>query len=221
MSLAPSDWSVVVVGRWNRAILTPAGIGKRIFKLPEGTPLEVMIAIDAIAPPLVKHDKMVVVTASDRLTVQPEIHRFDEMIRACDLASNAVKSLPETPLIAVGFNVKYTTQGYVEAIDRALASEIDDRASDAQYKIIERQVHRAYEWKTGKLNVVVTLADNETRSIALNFELQSDSREKHLDWLASTSPPLLVEVQKVIGSILQITPEEITYEQANQSNDHT
>lgn len=217
MPLAPKEWSVVVVGRWNRAILTPAGIGKRVFKLPEGTPLEVMIAIDAIAPPLVKHDKMVVVAASDRLTVQPEICSFDELVRACTLAGNAVRSLPETPLIAVGFNIKYTTHGYFEAIDRALASELDDRASDAQYRIVERQVHRAYEWERGKINAVAALADDGTRSIALNFELQSDSHSHHLEWLGHAAPAIQSEVQKVIGSVLQVPPEDITYEQANHN----
>ena len=217
MTLAPKEWSVVVVGRWNRAILTPAGIGKRVFQLPEGTPLEVMIAIDAIAPPLVKHDKMVVVAASDRLTVQPEICSFDELARACTLASAAVRSLPETPLIAAGFNIKYTTQGYFEAIDLALASELDDRASDVQYKIVERQVHRAYEWENGKINVVAALTDDGVRSIALNFDLRSDSHPNHLEWLGYAAPAIRMEVQKVIGSVLQVPTEDITYEQADEN----
>ncbi len=217
MPLAPKEWSVVVVGRWNRAILTPAGIGKRVFQIPEGTPLEVMIAIDAIAPPLVKHDKMVVVAASDRLTVQPEICNFDELMKACTLASNAVKSLPETPLLAVGFNIKYTTERYFEPIDRVLISELDDLASDAHYDIVERQVHRAYKWGKGKINFVAALTDDGARTVALNFELHSDSHSNHLDWLGHAPNAIQSEVEKIIGSVLQVPAEDISYEQAVQN----
>lgn len=217
MPLVPKEWSVVVVGRWNRAILTPAGIGKRVFQLSEGTPLEVMIAIDAIAPPLVKHDKMVIVAASDRLTVQPEICTFDEVVRACTLAANAVRSLPETPLIAVGINIKYATEGYFEAIDRALASDLDDRASDMQYTILEREVHRTYKWGKGKINSVAALADDGLRSIALNFELHSESHESHLEWLGLADSAILKEVQNVVGSVLKVPAEDIDYEQSIQN----
>ena len=217
MPLTPKEWSVVVVGRWNRAILTPAGIGKRIFKLPEGTPMEVMIAIDAIAPPLVKHDKMVVVAASDRLTIQPEICSFDELMKACDLASSAVKSLPETPLLAVGFNIKYTTEGYFEPVDRVLVSELDDLASDAHYGILERQVHRAFKWGEGKINFVAALTDDGARTVALNFELHSDSSQEHIDWLGHAPNAIKIEVQKIIGSVLQVPAEDINYEQATQN----
>jgi hypothetical protein len=217
MPLTPKEWSVVVVGRWNRAILTPAGIGKRVFKLPEGTPMEVMIAIDAIAPPLVKHDKMVVVAASDRLTIQPEICSFDELMKACTLASSAVTSLPETPLLAVGFNLKYTTKGYFEPIDRVLVSELDDLASDAQYSILERQVHRAYKWDKGKINFVTALTEDDARTVSLNFELNSDSSQDHIDWLGHAPAEIKIQVQKIIGSVLQVPEEDVNYEQATQN----
>jgi len=146
--LIPADWSVVVVGRWNRAILTPAGIGKRVLGVDAGTPLEVMVAIDAIAPPLVKHDKMTVVADSDRLTIQLAVCAFDELVRACSLARNALKQLPETPLAAVGFNVRYIASDFCEALDAVLKSDLDDRASDAGYRILDRQNRKLSDEKS-------------------------------------------------------------------------
>jgi len=72
MALNPEDWSVVTVARWNRAILTPAGIRQRLFKREEAGPVEVLVPIDLLAPPQVKLDNMTVVANWDRLTVLPE-----------------------------------------------------------------------------------------------------------------------------------------------------
>ena len=30
------DWGVIIPGRWNQAILTPAGIAKYVFDMPVG-----------------------------------------------------------------------------------------------------------------------------------------------------------------------------------------
>ncbi len=35
--LEPFDWNVVVAGAWNRALLTPAWLQKRVFKDTEAT----------------------------------------------------------------------------------------------------------------------------------------------------------------------------------------
>ncbi len=54
------DWDVVVVGFWNPAILTPAGIWKRLFELEQGTPVELEVPIDGLAPYRVSHEEITV-----------------------------------------------------------------------------------------------------------------------------------------------------------------
>jgi hypothetical protein len=54
MELEPFDWNVVIAAYWNRAILTPNGIAKRLFKIPEGTAMEVEVPVDLLEPPQVK-----------------------------------------------------------------------------------------------------------------------------------------------------------------------
>jgi len=219
--LIPNDWSVVVVGRWNRAILTPAGIGRRVFRVPPDTPLGVLIALDVIAPPLVKHDNMTVVADNDRLTIQTSVCAFEDLARACSLAANALRELPETPLTAVGFNVKYMASDYVEAIDAVLASDLDDRASDAGYRIRERQIHRSLEHNAGRINILAAVSDDGVRSVMLNFDLQSDSREQHLDWLSQNAVSISTEVHKVLEKLFQIPAGDIEYEAADRIADNS
>jgi hypothetical protein len=52
----PFNWDVVIVGFWNRAILTPNGIAKRLFKLPEGSGIEVLVPVNSLEPSQVKHN---------------------------------------------------------------------------------------------------------------------------------------------------------------------
>ena len=40
MPAEPFSWNAVVVGAWNIAILSPDGVRRRLFDLPEGTPIE-------------------------------------------------------------------------------------------------------------------------------------------------------------------------------------
>lgn len=220
MPLKPAEWSVVVVGRWNRAILTPAGLGKRVFKVPEGTPLEVMVAIDAIAPPQVKYGGMLVIAGSDRLLVQPTLSTFEKLTEAFTLARNALEELPETPVIAVGFNVKYQTGDYVEAIDGVLATDLDDRASDAGYEIADRGIHRSMKRQNGKVNISATQDEGGMRSVMINFDLKSDDPLKHQEWLNANADSVKEEVKRVVQEILKIPEAEIEYESQDRADNN-
>ena len=50
MLLEPGDWNVVIVGHWNRAILTPQGIATRLLQLPPETEIGIEVPMDAIGP---------------------------------------------------------------------------------------------------------------------------------------------------------------------------
>jgi len=212
MKLLPTDWNVIVVGRWNRAILTPAGIGKRVFKLEEGTPLEVQIAIDALAPPKVKYEGMTVIAGSDRLIIQPSVLTFEELERACKLAINAIDDLPQTPFVAVGYNVRYASVGCIDEVDEVIAAPIDEHASDAKYTILERNLSRSMKHKDGKLNIAATISEDQSRNIALNFETQSNDPDALKDWLTVETNDLASKIETIIETVLHIPTDKIEYE---------
>jgi hypothetical protein len=212
MQLEPVDWSVVVIGRWNRAILTPAGIGQRLFRVEEGTPLEVLIAIDALGPPIVKHNGLTVVAGSDRLIVQPDALNRDGVAKSCEIARNAISSLPETPLSAVGINLKYRCEDYFDPIDNAFTTEIDTRATERGLNRIESQLQQSYNFESGRVNVIIAIGEDGKRSLAFNFEWQTNRKDDHLNWLATSFDTLTSLMTKVTEQILQIPKSEIKYE---------
>ena len=212
MKLEPFEWSVVVIGRWNRAILTPAGIGQRLFQVKEGTPLEVQIAIDQLGPPLVKYDGLMVVAGSDRLIVQPELPNRASLKKACNIARNAITSLPETPLSAIGININYACTDYFEQIDNVFQNQIDLKANQLELIRIENQLQNSYQFQSGRVKVIITHGEDEKRLLAFNFELQNDQKEAHLAWLDTSFELLLSLITKVSEDLLEIPKSEIQYE---------
>ncbi|MBN2373783.1 hypothetical protein JXL19_08350 [bacterium] len=76
MGLNPYDWNVVVAGYWNRAILTPAGIARRLFGLEPNIPVMIEVPIDGLAPYRVTHEDLTVTAVMGRLTIYANTPSF-------------------------------------------------------------------------------------------------------------------------------------------------
>ena len=211
MTLKPTDWSVVTAARWNRAILTPAGIRERVFGLGDGT-VEVLVPIDLLAPPQVRLEGITVVANWDRLIVQPNPGHcsFSELDRARRLSTNALESLPETPLNAVGVNVVYSSDGPVEQLREALRSDLDERFFDSNYSFNGRTISRIVPWKDGAINLSIEEnADQDIYTVKFNFERKSVERAHHLEWLEIPILEVQDQVTQILVTCLQIPEETI------------
>ena len=209
--LTPSEWSVGVVGRWNRAILTPSGIARRLFKLDEGIPVEVLVPLDVVAPYQVKHQGLVVLAASDRLIVHPEEKTYHGLKSAMEVGHVAVDALPETPLAAVGININYACEESLHALrDITFHVPWDDRLSDAGYEVHARELSRSIVWREGTINFSVSEVDGSRYDLRFNFDRKSTSVEEHKAWLQTSTDDMEKEVSKILLDCVGLTKEEIT-----------
>lgn len=208
MALKSIKWTVVVLGRWNPAIFTPAGIRSRFFGLAEETPIEVMVALDDIVPNKSRHDEMVVWADQQRLAVELEKCDFPTLKRAIDRVLSIMGSLPETPMSAVGVNVNYE----VEADDHRLLDLVgggpDGRLSDAGYEIAGRQIVRTLKIDKGVVNLVVKAA--EEWRVLLNFEYRSKTRTELQEWLAALAGTVEAHTHKLLEPVVGFSAGEIT-----------
>ncbi|MEM7469434.1 MAG: hypothetical protein AAF387_21490 [Pseudomonadota bacterium] len=205
MPLKPVDWSVIVLGSWNRAILTPAGIGLRILEVPEGTPLEVLIAVDAIAPPKVSHDDTIITAHSSRLTVEPKDLYYPNLDKARGLASKALNALPETPVRAVGVNVNYVIEDEECAVsDEIFSKELDNRLSDIALEIKNWDFGRTISWEDGLVNISESLDENGEHHVNFNFERKSNNQADLLEWLKIPISNVEQFVKSYFENILEI-----------------
>ena len=142
MPMVPVEWSVVIVGRWNRGILTPTGIITRLFEEPLGTPFSVEVPADAIGPPRVHHAGLMVTADWGRLVVELEENNFAQLGKAAAIAVIAIESLPVTPISAAGFNICYRTSlddPKATQVVAAMAQNWDVQLERAGHSVVSRE----------------------------------------------------------------------------------
>jgi len=197
MTFEPFDWNVVIVGYWNRAILTPAGIGRRLFGLEEGTPVLVEVPMDGLGPHRVKHNGLTVIAETGRLVVHTDASEYDFLDRARQAAVLAIKSLPETPLSAVGFNVRVRIKEPTDKLLTLLTAGVDNSLSDADFKIQSRSLRRRLLFQRGVLNL--EMEHDENFRVVLNFERQSSKKNDLIEWLRIP----IIEIEDVVANVFE------------------
>lgn len=202
----------MVVGRWNPSILTPAGIAKRLFQLPENTPIEVSLAIDVMLPPVVTHDNLRVRCGHQTLIIEPLTNTYADLERARQLAQNALESLPETPVSAAGINVRYSYEDADESLTRVqeiITADLDGLISSLTHKITKRAVMRTMPILDGQLNLSVSEDEQGHVQLQFNFEYSSPEGTKQRGWLSKPIDDFKKEVRTIITKALEFN-EELT-----------
>ena len=201
MVLQPADWGVVIVGRWNRAILTPNGIAKRLFKLGEEKQVRVAVPLDGVSPYLVGHpsQQIVVMTDESRLLVQVEKPVYDELGNAMMAGVNAMIALPETPVTAAGYNINFHSKELTPEMAALLVAEPEKSLVDAGFSTVARTVGRSLEHDEGRLNVTVSGEDGFT--VSLNFHRSSEVIDELRQWLQTPVEHVKQTVERVLAAL--------------------
>lgn len=217
MNIEPLNWSVVIAGYWNQAILTPAGIAYRLFKKPEGTPIQVEIPLDGIAPYRVRDGSIVVMGQQKKLLISTEPPSYENLQRALEIADIALKELPETPVYAAGVNILYKIEDISEIILKYMTSEIDEALSDKSYQIVTRILRRSINWRQGKLNLEITYDEQSLGGISLNFERQSKKINDLIEWVNTPIEKIKSTTQEILEKVLMLPTEEVNNEQPDRT----
>lgn len=213
MAILASNWTVVVVGFWNRAILTPSGIGTRLFKVDEKTPVEVFVPLDSIAPYRVRHNGIVVMAASDRLLVEPRRNNYADLCEAMRIAQTALNDLPQTPFFAAGFNIVFQSESPCEALKELAKHDWDEQLSDkGGYEIVGRQLGRSLARQGGTINASVTQEQDLSFKVNLNFDRKSQKVDELTAWLDVSPEGLKAEVHKLLIDCIGISEEDVKYD---------
>jgi hypothetical protein len=214
MPLEPRDWNVVVIGRWNRAILTPQGIASRLFQLPPETEIGIEVPMDAIGPYRVSHGDLVIMVSSTQLIVEATENNFASLQRAMRIAHRAMLSLPETPVFAAGFNIRCQGSGEDDLLAPLLAAtelRWDQQFVQAGYPISRRDVTWVVDWQDGKISVnLVRDQHDRLLRVNLNFE-RAGNRDHLLAWVARPVEEVRVQTQRIFTDVLNLQMEAVEW----------
>jgi len=202
----PYDWNVVLLGAWNLAILTPEGVAKRVFELPPGTPVEVQVAIDQLAPLRVIYGQQMVIPSKDTLLIQPEISNITSLSIATAAAARVLVSLPETPVRAAGINFRYKYDTIPASLQNYLGSPLDNALAETDFSTTARQLKRTMSWKGQSLNLDITEDQGPSCKIEFNFHNPSTDSSALAEWMKEL-PAMASTVEKLVSEIFQIQVE--------------
>jgi len=208
MAIEKFDWNVVVIGYWNPAILTPRGIARRLFALEEGTPVMVEVPMDGLAPHRVRHEGMIVTAEGGRLSIMTEDQTLPELARAKGLATRAIRNLPETPLTAAGYNLRFRVDDPPGALLDATATTLDNSLSDAEFQIAQRTIRRSLEYHDGRLNLEITQTGEAETRVEFNFHRQCSEVDGLCSWLEMADDTIRGDVLRVMREVLHFELDE-------------
>jgi len=214
MSLQPFNWSVVILGRWNLAILTPARISKKIFKLKPQTQVKVAVPIDGISPYLVEHptQKIRVEIDVSRLVINLTQINYQALQDAMLAGVNALKWLPETPISAAGFNVNFQTKSPTPNMAKLYCNAtFDNQLAELGHSITSWALTRSVSYNTGLLNIAVS-GNPDYFELSCNFHRKSNENQDLIEWLEIAVSDVETQVTEVLKK-LNLDLEEIKDEQ--------
>lgn len=216
MDFKASDWNVVIVGRWNPAILTPGGIKKFVFKMEEADKVEVAVPLDGLSPYLVKHPEknITVIIDVNRLLIKLENEDYQSLCYAMEAGVNALESLPQTPFIAAGFNVRFNAGESPTEILDICTSTIDAKMGELGHTISARGISRTINYGDGNLNININHINNKSE-VLFNFHRNSNKKDELVSWLKTDVIAIQTEVEKIINK-LNIKIEELVNENDGQ-----
>ena len=202
------DWNAVVLGAWNRAILTPSGIATKLFQLSEGTPVEVLVPIEGLGYPKVSHGGLTATANSTRLIIEVDRCDFTSLRRAMDTARTALDALPETPVSAAGYNIRYKGPS-LDTVFPEITEASMNLFSDMGYRIRSNSVELQVEFRTGTINVKGLIDSAGDLTLGFNFHKDSNQKDELIAWFMTPISEIEGEIEKLVSTLGLTTKERV------------
>jgi hypothetical protein len=173
-----NKWTLVLAGRWNQHILTPAWVGKNIFGTPK-------IEIETMIGPTVggvRYTTPNVRLIPSDVNLVVAARRADDETLECmeEVALKLLEFLPHTPLNAYGINFGFRREELGEGLASVFRLSDVGELTSAGASILGTEISRALQFADSKeiLNLKFTVERDTGGLVAhLNYHNQVGSAE--------------------------------------------
>ncbi|WP_419660491.1 uncharacterized protein Dvar_08510 [Desulfosarcina variabilis str. Montpellier] len=153
MKIIGDSLSVIIVGKWNRYILTPEWVAEKIFNNEE---LEVQLPINRpeLAPRYKSPDNIFFLPAVHKCQfMAQEPHSDEKLARMSSCVRSLVTILEHTPVTALGVNIVFEEESHnfdmLELFDLADS----DRCAEAGLSTNKTEIKRQFSFENHVLNL--------------------------------------------------------------------
>jgi hypothetical protein len=142
---AISDWTVVIPGSWNVAILNPNWVATELFQTAE-----VQVEIRILGPEFefrYRHEQVTIVPRTSRVMFVMADDSATTLASVESTASRLLQLLPRTPVSAIGVNFGFTENEVPSALAEMFSLLDDNALGDRQLEILETSISRKIPWR--------------------------------------------------------------------------
>lgn len=199
MQALTSEWSIVLVGSWNVAILNPNWLATEIYA-QEQVHVDVMIA--GMNPAIrVRHGRTIITPHSDRVTISCTEATGDAIAEAEQVAVTLLRKLPVTPLAAIGANFAFTVADPPEALTKVFNFNDRQALVSAEASVISADVVRKMSIKDQIANLRLQQVEDGTMNIYLNFHTDVLSSNEAVAAIDNKSKDFLTLSLQTMGAL--------------------
>jgi len=205
------QWSLVIAGRWNTAILSPGWLAKEVFQQAE---IGIMFPVLGFGPIVYQAEDIKIIVSNDSLVFAPQ-KDTDEILRRIESAAKHIlDTLHHTPIMAFGQNFHYIVEGLPAPLTDVLHFSDTERLS-TQGKIGEISLTRTINLDKCDLNLKI-VADGSCR-VELNYHYQAEPALETAAKMAELMEDIYVKNRdqglKLLQDIYDLTlDEDVNYD---------
>ncbi len=203
--MEPSNWNIVILGAWNRAILTPAWISRTVFARDPTALVNVLVPLDGLTSFQVEDQGVTVLPKPGQLIVSMSTPTEANLTRALEASQRAILDLPRTPFEACGINLRYTAPDPPHALVDRTRCPTERILVESGREIRIRRRGESLGFQEGALNVIADIPTVGICEVNCNFERRSTNHDELVAWLRRPAHDYLQEAAHIIGLITEET----------------
>lgn len=155
MEILAEGHNIVLVGGWNRNIITPQWVASSLANVDEAG---FQLAIDDPTFPFrILFDDYVLTVRADRLQLHSHIVTADRFNGAASLAHDLLELLPHTPISALGINFAWQEPDPPPELLPLFILNDTTAIADEGRSVTETAIKRSFPWKDGVLTFTIVL----------------------------------------------------------------
>lgn len=181
MLIVPEGHNIILIGGWNRRLLTPQWVAKEIAEVKE-VGLEIPVGDPNLPLRLVFGDTVLSVGA-DRLQLHSKNPTDEKLDGLRDLAMRVLGRLPHTPVSALGVNFQWRESEPSQELVALFDFDDNHRLGDMDAEVGESRIRRELRIDGQLLHLTLILTAEARLMVDLNHHWAVESAadaEKHL-----------------------------------------
>ncbi|MEP7198107.1 MAG: hypothetical protein ABI851_16435 [Saprospiraceae bacterium] len=167
MVIKELSYSIVLVGKWNPAILTPLWLGSNLFD--DKPSIEIEFSLNFDVPTRYRVKNIIIAPGIDRVQLL-SIDNSDESLSLMEsIAIKLCRTLSHTPLVAVGINFAYIEQKHNDALLPLMNFADADKIIDDGWQTSNQSIKRTLQKNGYNINLAISVDEKYNFDFDFNF----------------------------------------------------